>query len=117
MGLRTDLKTLSTYADNPYDAKYRPEKEMRRLCALLLISLPIFLGLCCQFWILVAGPLSIYWFVTYFNALGYMKALGWKRWKFVLPTVVLAIFGLYLAFTNSLVEALGWFFTEIVFFK
>ena len=52
MGLRTDLKTLSKYADNPYDATYKPEKELKRFTILLLAILPFMLGYCCQFYIL-----------------------------------------------------------------
>ncbi len=117
MGLKTDLKTLTDFADNPYDAKYRPEKEMKKLYALLLITLPIFLGFCCQFYILISGPIFIYWIVIYWRAVEYWKALGWKLWKYHLPTVFVAIFGLYLAYTQYLVTGIGWFITNYIFYR
>lgn len=52
MSLKRDLKTLNEFTDNPYDAKYRPEKEMRKFFILLMILLPILLGLFRGFWIL-----------------------------------------------------------------
>ncbi len=108
MGLRKDLQSLSKYADNPYEAKYRPEKELKRFTVLLLVLLPFLLGYCCQFYILVVGPLSIYWFIMFAKCNEYWKVFKWKRWKLFLPTAILAIIGLYLAFSMKLVEAVDW---------
>ncbi len=108
MGLRTDLKTLAKYADNPFDATYKPEKELKRLTVLLLALLPILLGYCCQFYILVVGPLSIYWFIMFAKCCEYWKIMKWKRWKLFLPTTILALIGLYLAFSMNLVNAVDW---------
>lgn len=33
MGLKKDLKRLAQFSDNPYEAQYRPEKEMKKLYA------------------------------------------------------------------------------------
>ena len=117
MSLKRDLKALADFSENPYDAKYRPEKEMKRLFIGLLLTLPIFLGFCCQFYILISGPLFIYWIVIYFRAAEYWKELGWKLRWYILPTVAMTLFGLYLALSQNLVHAIGWFFTNVIFFK
>ena len=59
MSVKEMLTKLNNFSDNPYDAKYRPEKEMKILYAALLISLPILLGLCNGFFILAFGPLRL----------------------------------------------------------
>lgn len=117
MGLKSDLSALAKFADNPFDAKYRPEKEMKRLYALLLITLPLFLGFSSKFFILATGPLFIYWIVVYFRAIEYWKALKWKMWIYVVPTIIMALFGLYLSFTELLFKIVGWFFGNVVFYK
>ncbi len=117
MGLKTDLTRLATFADNPYDAKYRPEKEMKRLFVLLMITLPLFLGFSSGFFILATGPLFIYWVVIYFRAIEYWKALKWKMWIYVVPTIILTIVGLLLAFTQVLFQAVGWLFDLMGFFS
>ncbi len=104
MGLRTDLKKLSKYADNPYDATYKPEKELKRFTILLLAILPFMLGYCCQFYILAVGPLTIYWIIMFAKCCEYWKVIKWKRWKLFLPTAILGTIGLYLAMTHKLVE-------------
>ncbi len=116
MGLKKDLKSLAQFSDNPYDAKYRPEKEMKRLYAGLLITLPIFLGFCCEFWILVSGPIFIYWIIMYSRGREYWKDLGWKMIWYYLPTAVMALIGLYLAFEHTLVK-LGESFFRMLGFK
>lgn len=116
MGLKQDLKTLNTFSDNPFDAKYRPEKEMKKLYILLLVTLPILLGFCCQFYILIAGPLSIYWIITYFHAKGYWKDLGWKAWKYHVPIAAVVLFGLYLAYTQYLVKGIGYIISTYIFY-
>lgn len=116
MGLRTDLTKLTQFADNPYDAKYRPEKEMKRLYILLMITLPLFLGFSSGFYILATGPLFIYWVVIYFKGAEYWKALKWKMWIYVVPTIVLALVGLLLAFTRTLFGAVQWLFDLMGFY-
>lgn len=116
MGLKKDLKTLSQFAENPYEASYRPEKEMKRLFVGLMITLPIFLGFCCQFYILASGPLFIYWIVMFFRAREFWKELGWKMLWFYLPTVLMTVLGIYFAIEQSLVHAVGWIVNHFMFF-
>lgn len=115
MGLKKDLKRLADFSDNPYDAQYRPEKEMKRLYVGLLLTLPIFLGFCCQFWILVSGPLFIYWIIMYVRGREYWKDLGWKMVWYYLPATIMALVGLYFAFDQTLVELCGKFFRLLGF--
>ncbi len=117
MSVKEMLTKLNNFSDNPYDAKYRPEKEMKILYAALLISLPILLGLCNGFFILAFGPLTIYWVVTYFRAKEYWKAFGWKMWKFHLPALGVGILGFVLAFTGALMKGIGWLFGNLIFYK
>ncbi len=117
MSAKELLTRLNNFSDNPYDAKYRPEKEMKILYAFLLITLPILLGLFNGFIILAVGPISIYWFITYFRAKEYWKSLGWKMWKFHLPTLAVGLFGIYLAISGGLIKAIGWLFNDIIFYK
>ncbi len=117
MSLKKDFKLLNEFADNPYEAKYRPEKEMKRFVVGLLVTLPFFLGFCCQFYILIAGPLFIYWIVMYAKAWEYWKEFKWKKIWFILPTVIMTILGLYLALTSTLVNAVGWFFRTVLGFN
>ena len=116
MGLKRQLKNLTEFSDNLYEAKYRPEKEMKALFSLLLITLPIFMGFFCQFYWLISGPLFIYWIFLYIKAWGFWKSLGWKRWWMVLPTVVMGIIGLILALTEALVRFIGWLINTFLFY-
>lgn len=111
MSLKRDLKVLSDFNDNPHDATYRPEKEMIKLFIGLMVTLPIFLGLCYKFFILAVGPLFIYWIVFYFRSAEYWKSLGWKRRWYYLPAIPLTLLGLYLAATGTLLGLIGSFFT------
>ncbi len=115
MGLKKDLKRLAQFSDNPYEAQYRPEKEMKKLYAGLLITLPIFLGFCCEFYILISGPLFIYWIITYLRGREYWKDLGWKMLWYYLPTVFMALLGLYFAADHTLVRLGGSFFRLLGF--
>lgn len=117
MSLKRDLKTLAQFSENPYDAKYRPEKEMKRLYIGLLLTLPLFLGFCCQFYILISGPLFIYWIIIYFRSAEYWKELGWKLRWYIIPTVIVAVFGLYLALSQALVKGIGWFISNYIFYR
>ena len=116
MSLKRDLKTLNEFTDNPYDAKYRPEKEMRKFFILLMILLPILLGLFRGFWILAAGPLSIYWIVMFVKSREYWKALGWKTIWWILPTVIMGIVGIVLAVTGAIFSFFGWIFNNLFFY-
>lgn len=117
MSLKRDLKVLSEFSDNPYDAKYRPEKEMKKLFIGLMLTLPIFLGFCCQFYILISGPIFIYWIIIYVRAIDYWKDLGWKLRWYIIPTVIMGLLGLYLAFSQNLVHLIGWFIGDVIFYK
>lgn len=117
MGLKKDLRELAKFSDNPFDATYRPEKEMKKLFAGLMVTLPLFMGFCCEFYILIAGPLSIYWIIMYARSVEYWKALGWKMRWFIIPTVIMACVGLYLMATKGLLVAIGWFFREVLGFN
>ena len=111
MSLKRDLKVLSDFNDNPHDAKYRPEKEMIKLFIGLMVTLPIFLGLCHNFAILAFGPLFIYWIVIYFRSAEYWKSLGWKRRWYYLPAIPMTLLGFYLAISGVLFSAIGSFFS------
>ncbi len=115
MGLKKDLKKLARFSDNPYEAQYRPEKEMKKLYILLLITLPIFLGFCCEFWILISGPLFIYWIITFLKGREYWKELGWKMLWYYLPMVLMGILGLFFAMDHTLVHLCGKFFRFLGF--
>ena len=117
MSLKKDLRTLAKFADNPYDADYQPKKEMIKLFIGLLVTLPLFLGFSCQFYILISGPLFIYWIVIYVRSAEYWKALKWKLRWYILPLIPLTLLGLYLALSQSLINWIGWFFTNVVFFR
>ncbi len=117
MSLKKDLKTLAEFNDNPFDAKYRPVKEMRRLFIGLMITLPLFLGFSCQFYILITGPIFIYWIVIYVRAAEYWKALGWKLRWYILPMIPITVFGLYLAISQTLVKGVGWFISNVIFYR
>lgn len=115
MGLKKDLKKLAQFSDNPYEAQYRPEKEMKKLYAGLLITLPIFLGFCCEFYILVSGPLFIYWIITFLKSKEYWKELGWKMLWYYLPMAFMGILGLFFAMDHTLVRLGGSFFRLLGF--
>lgn len=116
MGLKKDLKALTKFSDNPFEADYRPEKEMKRLFIGLQLSLPIFLGFCCQFYILVAGPLFIYWIVIFAKGREYWKDLGWKmRWYYI-PTIFMTALGLFLAIQQYLVTGLFWLINNFMLY-
>lgn len=117
MSLKKDLKALSEFSDNPYDAKYKPKKEMIRLFVGLLITLPLFLGFSCQFYILITGPLFIYWIVIYVRSAEYWKELGWKLRWYILPVIPLTVLGLYLAISQALVNGIGWFISNVIFYR
>lgn len=117
MSLKRDLKVLAEFSENPYEAKYRPDKEMNRLYAGLLITLPIFLGFCCQFYILISAPIFIYWIVVYVRAAEYWKELGRKLRWYIIPVVFVALFGIYLALSQNLVHLIGWFISNFVFYR
>lgn len=117
MSLKRDLKTLAEFSDNPYDAKYKPKKEMMRLFVGLMITLPLFLGFSCQFYILISGPLFIYWIIIYFRAAEYWKELGWKLRWYILPAIPMTILGLYLALSQKLIELIGWFIGNVIFYR
>lgn len=115
--MKRDIKKLQEFSDNPYDATYRPEKEMKRLFIGWLITFPLVIGFCNGFGFLVAGPLSIYWFVFYFGWLDFWKDLGWKkRWYFI-PMIISTFVGIGLAMTSSMFALLGWFFTKVLGFN
>ena len=117
MSLKSDLKALAKFSENPYDATYKPKKEMIRLYVGLMITLPIFLGFCCQFYILASAPIFIYWIVIYFRAAEYWKELGWKmRWYYI-PAAIMTVFGLYLAISQNLVKGIGWLISNVWLFK
>ncbi len=116
MSLKKQLRVLTEFAENPYDAEYRPEKEMRSLFIKLMVTLPIFLGFCCQFYILISGPLFIYWIVLFVRTREFWKALGWKmRWR-IIPTVVMAALGIFLAIQQYLVTFVGWVVNKFMFY-
>lgn len=115
MGLKKDLTTLTNFSNNPHEATYRPEKEMKRLYVGLLLTLPIFLGFCCEFYILASGPIFIYWIVTYFNGREYWKDLGWKMRWYYLPMIPMALIGILFAFNHTLVNLGGMLFRFIGF--
>lgn len=117
MSLKKDFKKLNEFTDNPFDATYRPEKEMKRFFIGLMVTLPFFIGFCCEFYILVSGPLFIYWIVMYVKAWEYWKALKWKKIWFILPTVLCAALGIYLCATKGLLVAIGWFFRNVLGFN
>ncbi len=117
MSLKKDLKKLADFSDNPYDAEYKPKKEMIRLFVGLLITLPLFLGFSCQFYILISGPLFIYWIVIYFRAAEYWKELGWKLRWYILPIIPLIILGLYLALSQALINGIGWLISNVIFYR
>lgn len=117
MSLKKDLKALADFSDNPYDAKYKPKKEMIRVFVGLMITLPLFIGFSCQFYILITGPLFIYWIIIYFRSVEYWKELGWKKRWYFLPAIPLTALGLYLAFTQALIKGIGWFFSHVIFFR
>lgn len=117
MGLKKDLTLLNRFADNPYEATYRPEKEMKRLFIGLMVTLPLFLGFCCEFYILVSGPLFIYWVITFLKAKEYWKELGWKKIWLYLPTAIMAIIGVLFAVEKVLPVSIGWFFRQVLGFK
>lgn len=116
MGLKKDLTVLGKFSDNPYDADYRPEKEMRRLFIGLMITLPIFLGFFCQFYILASGPLFIYWIITFVTARRFWKDLGWKMCWYYLPAAAMAVLGLYFAFNTTLIRFIGWLINKFMFY-
>ncbi len=117
MGLKKDLTTLNKFADNPYEATYRPEKELKRLFIGLMVTLPIFLGFCCEFYILISGPLFIYWVITFFKVKEYWKEIGWKKIYLYLPTIIMAVLGIFLAMQKALPRSIGWVFREVLGFK
>ena len=115
MSLKSTLKSLADYSANPYEAKYKPKKEMIKLFVGLMITLPIFLGLCSGFIILAAAPIFIYWIVMYFRAAEYWKDLGWKLRWYILPVIPLTILGLYFAIDKTLFNLIGVIFRLIGF--
>lgn len=115
--LKKDIKKLQEFSDNPYDATYRPEKEMKRLYIGLMVTLPIFLGFCYGFGVLIAGPIFIYWIVFYARWYEYWKDLGWKKKWYFIPMLVMTFVGLILCATNSMFTLLGWFFRNVLGFN
>lgn len=116
MGLKRDLQTLKTFSDNPYDAKYRPKKEMIKLFIFLEISLLLLLGFSAQVYIIVTGPLSIYWIVIFWRSREYWKDLGWKMRYYYLPTLAVFILGLYLCIQQCFIKGIEWFVNKYMFY-
>lgn len=115
MGLKKDLKLIADFIDNPYDAKERPEKQLRRLTIGLMIALPIFIGCCHGFGILVAGPLSIYWAIMYLRCREGWKAMNWRTLWLYLMTVASIALGVYFLIFNLVFGALQAFFSLLGF--
>ncbi len=116
MGLKSDLQTLKTFSDNPYDAKYRPKKEMIKLYIRLQVWLILLLGFSAQVYIIVTGPLSIYWIVIYWRSREYWKDLGWKMRYYYLPTIPVFLFGMYLCIQQYFILGIEWFVNRYMFY-
>ncbi len=116
MGLKSDLQTLKTFSDNPYDAKYRPKKEMIKLYIRLQVWLLLLLGFSAQVYIIVTGPLSIYWIVFYWRSREYWKDLGWKMRYYYLPTLVTLIIGLFICIQQYFILGIEWFVNKYMFY-
>ena len=115
MGIREEEKVVADVIDNPSDAKKRQEKQMGRGSRGLRITLPIFIGCCYGFGILVAGPLSIYWALMYLRCRKGWKAMKWRTLWLYLMTVASIALGVYFLLFNLVFGALQAFFSLLGF--
>lgn len=116
MGLKRDLRTLADFSDNPFDAKYRPKREMNKLFFLIQLWLLVLLGFSHGVCILITGPLSIYWIVVFVRARQYWKDLGRKMRFYYIPTAIVFILGLYLALSGDLLRGCEYVINRFVFY-